>query len=56
MSSCRTCKAPKWRGDPCPTCGAGLPQSHRTSHTPPITIGYAHGFHEPATTTTRKAA
>lgn len=52
MSSCRTCHAPKWKGDPCPMCGAGLKTLNR-GKTPPITLNVKHGFHEPCTT--RKA-
>lgn len=46
--SCRTCKTPKWRGDPClnPDCARNMrPTQALRARTLPITATAQHGFH-----------
>lgn len=52
MSRCRTCRTPKWRGDPCtnPECRTTTRTGTLKSVTKPVTINVTHGFHAPAQT------
>lgn len=52
MSTCRTCRAPKMRGDACANadCPINTGQTTRLrSRSKPITAGVKHGFHAPNT-------
>jgi hypothetical protein len=48
MSRCRVCRAPKWRGDPCPNADCTrntTPRVTLKSRTLPITATAKHGYH-----------
>ena len=48
MSRCRTCRTPKWRGDPCAYADCARNTERRVvlrSKTLPITATAKHGYH-----------
>ena len=48
MVTCRTCKAKKWTGDICASCGKGMmKQTMRVSKGQPIGVFNLHGMHSP---------